>query len=360
MSILVVSAGCATTTLRLWLPPVSPSGGGHGNTLGSSLDGLAASVRRADRALRAGRPERAEEAAREALARDPHLAVAHEVLAEIARLRDDGPTERRHWIGALADGRSTRVGLYLAELCGWTLDRRERETLAGLLTDIIEHHPSPLARDAARRFAVGLALGLGQRGVARRISRETAVIRRWRVVAGFDNDQNGGYDTPYGPEHEVNLDHAYPTSRGQTTWREITDLGVDPSLDLSNHFYPFRSNIAYLLTYVRSPKARKVTLTVQTSDPIKVWINDRIVLASRAIRGPGVRPLRVSGTLAAGFNKILIKTCQGAGVWRLGVAFADETGRPLRLGQSLQPRPYVRDRRGPLSFDPQRAVRADV
>jgi tetratricopeptide (TPR) repeat protein/transglutaminase-like putative cysteine protease len=314
----------------------------------------------AERSLRQGKPSRATESAKKALAIEPKLADAHALLAELALLEDDGPRARRHWLAALADGRNLRTPLHLAALPAWAMGRDQRQQLATLLRDIGDKHPRPSARAAARRVAIDLEHALGRRDRALELTRASHGLRRFRAIAGFDNNQSGGYDTPYGPEREVAFAKSYPTSRGRTRWRTIERRGVGTVLNLRDYFYPFSSNIAYLLTYLRSPKAVRAFLEVRSSEPIKIWLNDRNVLETRQLRGVTSRPLRVPLSLAAGYNKLLVKTCQNSGRWSLELIVTDEAGTPLKLQQSLEIQRYERDRRPPQRYNVGQDVLLDV
>lgn len=314
----------------------------------------------AERDLRRGKPLRAAETAKKALAIDGQLADAHALLAELAMLEDDGPRARKHWLAALADARSVRWALHLAELPAWSMGRGQRKQLASLLADVIAKHPDPWARSAATRAALDLELALDRRQRVRELSAATYGLRRFRAIAGFDNDQGGGYDTPYGPEREVRFDQSYPTSRGRASWRVIARRGAGAVMRLDDYFYPFSSNIAYLLSFLKSSEARKVVLVVRSTDPIKIWLNDRNVLATRQLRGAMDRPLRVLVELAPGYNKLLVKSCQNNGRWRVGIALSDSSGAPLSLEQSLELQKYTRDRRPPLRYQVGVDVELDV
>lgn len=328
-------AACATTGPRIVHPGAPPA---EASTLaGRAVD-----------ALHAGRPARAAEDARRALKLDPHLAAAHEVLALLAMLQDDGPTARRHLLAALADGRSRRARLHLQMLSLWGMDRPEELRFAGLLRSLMAEHADPRTRAAARRKLVTVLWRRGEIEEARKVERGLHMLRSFWGIAGFDNEQSKGFDTPHGPELEVELDRAYPTSRGRAQWRRIGRRGIGPDLDLQHDFYPFVWNVAYLLTYVQAAQAGPVDLVVHSSEPIKIWLNDRNVLATREIHGRPRRPFVIRVDLSAGYNKLLVKSAQRRGPWRVGLAFRRLDGSPLALRQSPSPQAYRRDRRAPL------------
>ncbi len=303
-----------------------------------------------------GDPAGAAGAARAALKLDPASAAAHEVLALLAQLSDDQPAAIKHWMAALADSRSDRLELYLSMLPIRFMGQAQQRQLAGLLEEISHKHPDPQSRAEALSALVQMELRLGSRAAARSTMSRRGIIQRWMGIAGFDNAEGKGYDTPYPPETEIDFARKYTGTRGQVAWRPIANNGPEPHLELNQRFYPSSRNVAYLVTYVRSDADREVVLEISTTDPLKAWLNDRNVLAAREVRTLRHRQFRVPVKLRKGYNKLLVKSCIKSGQWAATVWFAGRDGTPLALPVETAPQKYDRDRLPPVQWDPELAL----
>jgi tetratricopeptide (TPR) repeat protein len=299
-----------------------------------------------------GEPAAAASLARQALKHDPHLASAYETLGLLSQLKGDPKGAFEHWLRALADGRSTAVASYLDQIDLGQLGRGDLLRLARLLEGIAARHSNRPCRAEATSYLIMVELTLGRMDAARRALERRGVIRRWQAIGGFDNEESKGFDTPYGPEREVALDRRYPGQRGESRWRVIDQRGSVPALELDEYFYPFSWNVAYLLTYIESPKEQPLTLELTSTDPIKVWINDREVFANREVRHARHRQFRIPLRLRRGHNKLLIKSCQRTGSWRVGAWLAKEDGTPVKLATTVKPGTYTADAQPPQAYDP--------
>jgi len=308
----------------------------------------------------AGDPMAAEKLAREALSRDPAAAGAHEVLAQLCRLRDDQYGAFKHWLAALADTRSNLVEPYLNWVPLNALGRSQLLRLVALVQQISKKHPDPQSRSTAEAFLVPLRLRLGQAVEAREALDRRPLLRRWMGIAGFDNQDGKGLDTPYPPEREIDFTKAYAGRRGQVKWRPLEITGPAPYLELNHRFYPFSWNVAYLVTYVQSPVEQDVVLEITSGDPLKAWVNDRQVFGVRNVKAFRPRQFRVPVKLRRGHNKVLIKSCLRAGRWIVGAWFSRPDGEALQLVASKGPEPFSLDKRAPKKEDLSPAVPAAV
>jgi tetratricopeptide (TPR) repeat protein/transglutaminase-like putative cysteine protease len=293
-----------------------------------------------ERLFRRGDPVRAGELVREALKKDRYLGEAHALLAHLALLRADVKAAFRHQLEALADARNRDTALLLDQIPLPYLNRSELRQLAALMENLSNNHPSPDSRAEALSFLVRIQLHLGDTTSAQKTLERRTRVAAWHGIGGFDNEDGKGYDTPYPPEREVNLDKTYTGSRGKVRWRRVNQKGPSPALELDELFYPFSYNVAYLLTFVESSKERDILMEVTTSGPIKAWINDRRVLANRQVRSIRQRQFKIPVRLRAGFNKILIKSCVEKGSWHVGLWLTTRDHSPLSLKVDPGARPY--------------------
>jgi len=307
-----------------------------------------------------GNPARAEALARQALKLDPHLGSAHGLLAEVAMLRADVDGVFQHRIAALGDGRDRHTAAHLDRIPLDYLGQSQLAELAGVLSDLAKAHPDPTSRVEALGYLVPVQLRRGDIAAARQALTRRTLLDQWYGIGGFDNEDGKGFDVPYPPEQEIDIKRSYEAERGRASWRLIRHNDPEPTLELDERFYPFRSNTAYLVTYVKSSRERELVLELASSAPIKAWVNDRSVLSTREIRHIRHRQLRVSVRLNKGYNKLLLKSCVDKGDWELAAWFARRDGTPVALQVSAAPRPYQRDTRPPRPWSVHAQGRDDL
>lgn len=296
--------------------------------------------------------------ARAALRIDPDLAEAHEVLAQLAGLSDRYSQKLKHWSAAIADGRSEMVASYLGELSLGALGRDETLGLLSLLSSLEADHRCTSCRVSARRKILGLFAQLGYVESVPDAKRRLGLIGEWQAIAGFDNADGRGFEIPYGPETDLDFSKTYALGRTDARWRALKDKNPVLQLDLLNHFFPFTQNVAYLATHLQSPTSQSVSLWLQSSDPIKVWLNGRLLFASREIRGSQGGSLRIPVTLRKGNNTLLLKSCQGSGAWLLSAGLVGKSGRPAEFALGGRPSKTVAPQ--PQKLGPEVAIPAAV
>ncbi|MAF11805.1 hypothetical protein CMK11_15265, partial [Candidatus Poribacteria bacterium] len=121
----------------------------------------------------------------------------------------------------------------------------------------------------------------------------------------------------------------------------------DLILDLPNPFQPrtiyseggvdldfeFRPNVdnnnitAYLITYIRSERAKEVDLYVGSDDSIAVWLNGELVHVNPVDRGAEPDQDVIEGAaLRRGRNILMLKVSEGGGSWGAFARFDDASG----------------------------------
>jgi hypothetical protein len=91
---------------------------------------------------------------------------------------------------------------------------------------------------------------------------------------------------------------------------------------------------AYAATYVWSPHENELEIHAGTDDPLKLWINDRLVLSHLAARE--FREMAAKIKLQTGWNKLLVESLQQEGEWRLQIYFTGDEQRELKWAASPQ------------------------
>ncbi len=336
--------GCLRAPLRLTTPaPAGPE--------------ISSLLERAEEALhKTGDPASAARLAREVLTRDPASARAHRLLLLLALLRDDQDAGFKHGLRALADGRNRMVGLDINLLGPMAVTQARLKELTAMLELLSREHPDPQGRADALGPLAHFWLLRGDLAAAKKALARRHLIREWVGISGFDNKDGKGFDTPYPPETEIQLDRTYPGLRIRSSWRPVQLTGPAASLELTEKFYPFSGTVSYLLSWVEAPAEGDAVLELTADNPVKVWVNDRLLLSLRQVRHGTSRQLRLPVKLGKGHNKILIKYCAVGGGGRLSAAIHKTSGEPMALAASPAPRPFTRDRRAPLKWSREFAV----
>ncbi|MCX6876183.1 MAG: family 20 glycosylhydrolase [Verrucomicrobia bacterium] len=124
---------------------------------------------------------------------------------------------------------------------------------------------------------------------------------------------------------------------------ELFDVAFEPELDGKVAWQPYRGGVvkfgdipgfagsqrvAYLRTQVWSPQAQLVRLSVASDDGVKVFLNGKLVHAANLIR-PAFNPDVLNGSLAQGWNLLLLKVTNADEGWEAWVKLQDVDGNPL-------------------------------
>lgn len=155
-------------------------------------------------------------------------------------------------------------------------------------------------------------------------------ITDWRVIGPFENEQGGGFRTPYPPEQELAFDAVYPGKKHPCRWRELPAVPPDGVIDLDEMLRPNEECIAYAATFVRSKDRRELELRVASDDGFELWLNGR-KLASRDVERACVFDQDViPAVLEPGWNAILVKVADAHVAWEFSLRVTDRSGRPVR------------------------------
>ncbi|MBI4711762.1 MAG: DUF3857 domain-containing protein [Planctomycetes bacterium] len=135
-----------------------------------------------------------------------------------------------------------------------------------------------------------------------------------------DGTQN---DTDGKQLQRLNLDKTYPGKAGQNKWFSPPISPAWGVVDLSNLFRLKDDVLAYALTYINSPIEQMVAFRLGSDGAVKLWLNDQLLLSSDTYRRISLDQNIVGVKLNAGWNKVLLKTCQKAGPWRVMLRVTD-------------------------------------
>jgi tetratricopeptide (TPR) repeat protein len=166
------------------------------------------------------------------------------------------------------------------------------------------------------------------------------------IVGPFDAAGRGGLDRTFPPElaggGPTAAPRTFPGKEREVSWRVApADARAGGALALDALLRPDRDAVAYVLTYVRSDRARAAVLRLGSPGPTKIWVGGQEVSSRNVAREARFDQDAAAITLPVGETAILIKTVLLEGSWRLFVRLTDSAGRPLtgvtRAARSSKP-----------------------
>jgi tetratricopeptide (TPR) repeat protein len=255
----------------------------------------------------------------------------HEMAALLAELRADDLQAWSHWLAAATDLRSPLALLYL-DLAEWwrVVTVPQRRATIRVLEQLLRHSDEEVRFEARRRLIVQYE-NLGELDRAERLARELPVIRQWKLIGAFDNDQGQGFHTAYGPEQEVDLDESYRGTPLPVQWRDAAPVDRQGLVRLTWQVTPAQWSVAYLMSHVYAEQSRPAQLRLTTSDAVQLWWNGQEVFREARIHRTGVDNVVVTVWLTAGWNRLFVKSsADDQGEWVVGARLTDPTtGAPL-------------------------------
>ncbi len=286
-----------------------------------------------------------------ACALDDTLFKAQELAGRLEFLRGYPDRSLHYWVGLLNDTRP-ETQMYLGAVATLARTDTQRAEVLKAMRRVADEHTNQLFRTIAKRYLAQVAIQAGRFDEAKQLYAAMGMIDTWMVIGPFSNERNAGYDTAYGPETEIDYSTEYQGRDRPVRWQPLRHYTFDRQIDLSAIHYPRNQVLAYLVTYIQSPDTRNVTLRIGVSKSVKVWFNDRLCYQSELDRRFTVDQQTIPLTLAAGYNKLLIKVGVESGGWRLAARLTEPNGRPLTgvtFTEEKQVTPDQRDA-APASF----------
>lgn len=271
-------------------------------------------------------PEQLAAAVEEARRAGPDTSLFHELAARHAQLRADDADVVEHLVAALRDTSNDSPLLHLHLLGAVELTWEERDLVRPLLFALAEQHPSDEVRAVAVDHLAQLLTAEGD--LDTRDALVGAVPGRVAMawVGTWDNDQGKGFDLELAPEQRPGFDQVYEGRTGPMKWRR--DVPADPRgrYDLLQLMTPGRWSAAFGQGVVVAEEAGRYALHLTTSDPVKLWVDGRLVFAaaqlSRSVPGQLVLPLELS----KGKHRVLVKSAHREGSWFVGLRFTPWRG----------------------------------
>jgi hypothetical protein len=187
-----------------------------------------------------------------------------------------------------------------------------------------------------------IAKTLGTLGARPDLIAHYGVVTKWLVAGPFDHEMGTTFDKAYDPERKVDPAATYSGKGGaEVRWKhhvvepdpkktKMDELGV---VDLNAVLGKHKNATAYAYSMIESDKERPVEVRLGCIVAVKVFVNGKEVFAREEYHhGSGFDQYRVSVTLKAGKNELLVKACQNdqkepfAQVWNFMARVCDATG----------------------------------
>lgn len=188
-----------------------------------------------------------------------------------------------------------------------------------------------------------IAQGIRTLGEDVSLVRHFGFLTDWKIIGPFDNRNNVGFETAYGPEKKLDLDATFEGQLGPVSWQEITTADEFGIIDIAKTVSPYKGAVMYLATEFESRSSRDVQFRFGTPNAWKVWLNGRFLFGRDEYhRGMAIDQYTVPATLKEGRNVILLKLCQNeqddSWAQRYQIQFRVSDGSGLAIHSGSQPR----------------------
>ena len=314
--------GCATVSA----PTLSPRPASNAAALQAAVDDFyrATTVAQLDTALAAAK------------AAGPDTALFHELAAHRAVLDGRDADAADHLVAALFDQNNPAALLHLH----WTLRLdwpvSKRPAMAAALTALAQHHPSAEVRAAAAYHAAFLAVVDKQPGRAAELVERIDGRLTFDVAGPFDNEQGKAFDQELAPETHPGLDQTYQGRNSrEVKWRKAPPVDVRGRLDFGSILYPSTWSAAFAQSTFDVKRAGAWALRLSTPDPIKVWVDDKLVFSAVQVEQTAFDQVVIPLSLQPGKHRVLVKSMQRDGAWWLLGRVTEESG-PVYGGESAE------------------------
>ncbi|HKU44578.1 MAG TPA: DUF3857 domain-containing protein [Polyangiales bacterium] len=159
---------------------------------------------------------------------------------------------------------------------------------------------------------------------------ELGYLTRFRVIGPFDNEGKAGFDKPTPVEDKrmeaPDLQASYQGRERPVSWREVPDVTRSGFVPFGSLMRPLENVCGLAETFVKSERARPLSLWVGAGGAVKVYWNGGEVLRDAGYRSPSPdRSVAMVGA-RAGWNRLLVKVCTTNSSWGFQLRIGDEHG----------------------------------
>jgi tetratricopeptide (TPR) repeat protein len=268
---------------------------------------------------------RAVQAARAA---GPDTAIHHELAAALARLELKPDQEIEHLLAALLDPESDDPLVHLERLTQvpWSIGARRQ--VAATLAAVVDHHPDAELRGLAASELSWVARSLGDAALEARAVAAAGLELPLALIGPWDNDQGKGFSNPLPPEAKIDLSARYDGALLPIEWRRAPVAAPSGGYDLGSLFTPRNWAVAYAVGAFEVSETGRYALRVVSTDPFKLWVDGVPVYAQSQVGASSLEPFVLPLELGKGVHRVLVKSAQRTGSWRLRLRVTAPDGSP--------------------------------
>jgi tetratricopeptide (TPR) repeat protein len=263
-----------------------------------------------------------------ALQLDPSHYKAHEIAALAWEMKGQDDEALPHLLAMIGQDRP-ETEYWIARVGEITLPVGRRQVAVAALQKLVAQAGRPVSRAAAQWVLGELLLRDGRLDQARQVFDGLGFVKAWRVIGPFDNEANSGFALAAAPEKEIDLGKSYPGRGYRVSWRKLDHFTLSGLCNLAALMYPNDQVLAYAVTFVKAPARTDAVIRLGAEQSVKLWLNDRLVLADDQDKAFAPDQYVVPVVLEAGWNKVLLKVCRSGGEWRFALRLTDPAGSPL-------------------------------
>lgn len=166
-------------------------------------------------------------------------------------------------------------------------------------------------------------------------------VRRWAVIAPFENHDSVGFKIAYPPEERVEQKAVYQGKDGkETRWTAVSTTDPYGKVDLNKALVKQQGVIAYAFAIIDSPKEQAIQVRAGSMNALKIFLNGKEVFHREEYHhGAEMDQYVANGALRAGRNELLVKVCQNeqkeewAQSWGFQVRLCDAVGSAVPFTQ---------------------------
>ncbi len=155
-------------------------------------------------------------------------------------------------------------------------------------------------------------------------------VTHFRVIGPFDNEGKAGFDTETPVEQQrmqaPDLQAQYPGREHAVSWRELPDVVRSGFVPFSAVMRPFENVCGLAETFVKSDRARPLSLWIGAGGPVKVYWNGQQVFRDAAYRNPSPDRSVVMVGAHKDWNRLLVKACTTNAAWGFQLRIGDDKG----------------------------------
>lgn len=137
------------------------------------------------------------------------------------------------------------------------------------------------------------------------------LLRTWQVIGPFPGKSTSDRTPLFDSASPIDLSAKHAGKAGEVTWKSITLVPGELSVNLKQHVAETDDAVTYTTTTIVSEQDREVELRGSGDDNLQVWLNGELVIDSAEFHQRlRTDKHRARVRLRSGANQILVKVCE--------------------------------------------------